>query len=109
MATRSVRAGRYRPAQPEGWTGQEVDGLPAEGRSLHQVPLAASARTRSTAQLEAWLRSYRPRELFDEGGALREELAALAPAGERRMSANRTQTAVCRCASSSFPTSATTE
>jgi len=76
---------------PKGWTGpKEVDGLPAEGTfRSHQVPLAAvRTNPEHRAQLEAWLRSYRPRELFDEGGALREELAALAPAGERRMSAN---------------------
>ncbi len=47
------------------------------------------APTPSTcAQLEEWLRSYRPEELFDERGALRAELAALAPEGDRRMSAN---------------------
>ena len=40
------------------------------------------------AQLEEWMRSYRPEELFDDGGALRPELAGLAPAGERRMGAN---------------------
>jgi xylulose-5-phosphate/fructose-6-phosphate phosphoketolase len=76
---------------PKGWTGpKEVDGLPAEGSfRSHQVPLA---RVREDpdhlAQLEAWLRSYRPEELFDERGALRAELAALAPQGERRMGAN---------------------
>ena len=40
------------------------------------------------AQLEEWMRSYRPEELFDEDGALRAELAALAPEGDRRMGAN---------------------
>jgi len=76
---------------PKGWTGpKEVDGLPAEGSfRSHQVPLA-EVRTNSEhrAQLEEWLRSYRPLELFDERGALRPELAALAPVGERRMGAN---------------------
>jgi xylulose-5-phosphate/fructose-6-phosphate phosphoketolase len=76
---------------PKGWTGpKEVDGLPAEGSfRSHQVPLA-EVRTNPVhlAQLEAWLQSYRPRELFDERGALRPELAALAPEGARRMSAN---------------------
>jgi xylulose-5-phosphate/fructose-6-phosphate phosphoketolase len=76
---------------PKGWTGpKEVDGLPAEGSfRSHQVPLADLAtKPEHLAQLERWLRSYRPEELFDEGGALREELAALAPSGERRMGAN---------------------
>jgi xylulose-5-phosphate/fructose-6-phosphate phosphoketolase len=76
---------------PKGWTGpKEVDGLPAEGSfRSHQVPLA-EVRTNAEhrAQLEAWLRSYRPLELFDERGVLRGELAALAPAGERRMGSN---------------------
>ena len=76
---------------PKGWTGpKEVDGLPAEGSfRSHQVPLADLAtKPEHLAQLETWLRSYRPEELFDESGALRRELAALAPAGERRMGAN---------------------
>jgi xylulose-5-phosphate/fructose-6-phosphate phosphoketolase len=76
---------------PKGWTGpKQVDGLPAEGSfRSHQVPLAdLAAKPEHLAQLEHWLRSYRPEELFDEGGALREELAALAPSGERRMGAN---------------------
>ena len=76
---------------PKGWTGpKEVDGHPAEGSfRSHQVPLAHIAKKpEHLAQLEAWLRSYRPEELFDEGGALRPDLAALPPQGERRMSAN---------------------
>jgi xylulose-5-phosphate/fructose-6-phosphate phosphoketolase len=76
---------------PKGWTGpKEVDGLPAEGSfRSHQVPLAdIAAKPEHLAQLEAWLRSYRPHELFDERGALRAELAELAPRGERRMGAN---------------------
>jgi len=76
---------------PKGWTGpKEVDGLPTEGSfRSHQVPLAAT-RTNPAhlAQLEEWLRSYRPEELFDEAGALRPEITALAPEGELRMSAN---------------------
>src|SRR5918995_261712 len=64
---------------PKGWTG------PGEGTPRsHQVPLAHD----QLPELEAWLRSYRPEELFDEHGALAPELAALAPEGERRMSAN---------------------
>jgi xylulose-5-phosphate/fructose-6-phosphate phosphoketolase len=76
---------------PKGWTGpKRVDGLPAEGSfRSHQVPLAnVRSNPEHLAQLEAWLRSYRPEELFDEGGALREELATLAPEGPRRMGAN---------------------
>jgi xylulose-5-phosphate/fructose-6-phosphate phosphoketolase len=75
---------------PKGWTGpKEVDGKPVEGTfRAHQVPLA---RPRSDAtelaQLESWLRSYRPDELFDEDGAPRPEVVALAPEGEHRMSA----------------------
>jgi xylulose-5-phosphate/fructose-6-phosphate phosphoketolase len=76
---------------PKGWTGPaEVDGLPVENTwRSHQVPLAD---TRDNAdhrhRLEEWLRSYRPEELFDERGTLVAELQALAPKGERRMSAN---------------------
>jgi len=75
----------------KGWTGpREVDGVPVEGTwRSHQVPLAGLAqRPDHLAALEAWLRSYRPEELFDEAGALRAELAELAPRGERRMGAN---------------------
>ena len=76
---------------PKGWTGPaEVDGLPVEGTwRAHQVPLAATRTDpEHRAQLEAWLRSYRPEELFDADGCLVPQLAALAPDGPRRMSAN---------------------
>jgi xylulose-5-phosphate/fructose-6-phosphate phosphoketolase len=76
---------------PKGWTGpKEVDGLPAEGSfRSHQVPLAGLATNpEHLAQLERWMRSYAPEDLFDEGGALRADLRALAPEGDRRMSAN---------------------
>jgi xylulose-5-phosphate/fructose-6-phosphate phosphoketolase len=76
---------------PKGWTGPKVvDALPAEGTfRSHQVPLAqVRTNPEHLAQLEEWMRSYRPEELFDDQGALRGELAALAPAGERRMGAN---------------------
>ncbi len=76
---------------PKGWTGpKEVDGLPTEGSfRSHQVPLAqVRTNPERLAQLEAWMRSYRPDELFDERGTIRPEIAALAPPGERRMSAN---------------------
>jgi xylulose-5-phosphate/fructose-6-phosphate phosphoketolase len=76
---------------PKGWTGpKEVDGLPAEGTfRSHQVPLAATrTNPEHRAQLEEWLRSYRPEELFDEAGAPRPEVVALAPEGRLRMGAN---------------------
>ncbi|HEY4634625.1 MAG TPA: phosphoketolase family protein, partial [Candidatus Limnocylindrales bacterium] len=76
---------------PKGWTGPaEVDGLPTEGSfRSHQVPLDDVRHDPAhLAMLEAWLRSYRPAELFDEAGAPRTELLDLPPRGERRMSAN---------------------
>ncbi len=76
---------------PKGWTGpKEVDGLPAEGSfRSHQVPFGeVRTNPRHLALLEHWLRSYRPEELFDDGGALLEHVTALAPEGELRMSAN---------------------
>ncbi len=76
---------------PKGWTGPAVvDGLPVEGTwRAHQVPLA-NVRSDPThlEMLEAWMRSYRPQELFDASGAPVPELRPLAPRGERRMSAN---------------------
>jgi xylulose-5-phosphate/fructose-6-phosphate phosphoketolase len=76
---------------PKGWTGPRiVDGLPAEGSfRSHQVPLAeVRTNDQHRDQLEQWMRSYRPEELFDEAGGLRPDLAALAPVGDRRMGAN---------------------
>ncbi len=76
---------------PKGWTGpHEVDGKQVEGTwRSHQVPLAETRTNKKhLAQLEDWLRSYRPEELFDDDGGLRPELRALAPSGTRRMSAN---------------------
>jgi xylulose-5-phosphate/fructose-6-phosphate phosphoketolase len=76
---------------PKGWTGpKEVDGKPAEGSwRSHQVPLSGMAtRPDHLKLLEDWMKSYRPEELFDEGGRLRPELAGLAPEGNRRMGAN---------------------
>ncbi len=76
---------------PKGWTGpREVDGIPIEGTfRAHQVPLA-EVRTNAEhlAMLEDWMKSYRPDELFDAQGKLASKLAALAPKGARRMSAN---------------------
>ncbi len=76
---------------PKGWTGPAiVDGVPIEGTwRSHQVPVAdVRTNPEHLAILDGWLRSYRPAELFDEAGALRPELAALAPIGDRRMGAN---------------------
>jgi xylulose-5-phosphate/fructose-6-phosphate phosphoketolase len=76
---------------PKGWTGpKEVDGHKIEGFwRAHQVPLSGVRENPAhLAQLDAWLRSYKPDELFDEVGHLRPELKALAPKGQRRMSAN---------------------
>ena len=97
----SARAAGARPRRPrwpmivlktpKGWTGPKVvDGLPAEGTfRSHQVPLAAvRTNPEHLAQLESWMRSYAPEELFDESGQALAEVTALAPEGERRMSAN---------------------
>ena len=75
---------------PKGWTGPKfVDGKPVEGTwRSHQVPIADFKTPAHLAQLEDWLKSYRPQELFDEQGKFREELAALAPTGRRRMGSN---------------------
>ena len=76
---------------PKGWTGPKVvDGVPVEGTfRAHQVPLSGLAQHPAhLAMLEAWMKSYRPEELFDDKGRLAGELAALAPTGDRRMSAN---------------------
>ena len=76
---------------PKGWTGpKEVDGKKVEGSwRSHQVPLSElAARPEHLRQLEKWMKSYRPEELFDEGGRLLPELEELAPKGERRMGAN---------------------
>jgi xylulose-5-phosphate/fructose-6-phosphate phosphoketolase len=76
---------------PKGWTGPKmIDGLQIEGTfRSHQVPLSdPRANPEHLRLLEEWLRSYRPAELFDDGGRLKPELAELAPKGERRMGSN---------------------
>jgi len=76
---------------PKGWTGpREVDGKKTEDSwRSHQVPLAEMATKKEhVTLLEQWMKGYRPEELFDGGGALRAELAELAPRGGRRMGAN---------------------
>jgi len=75
---------------PKGWTGPKtVDGMKSEGfwRS-HQVPFSDMSKPEHLQLLEDWLRSYRPQELFDEAGRLQPGIAALAPTGNKRMSAN---------------------
>ncbi len=77
-------------ASPKGWTGpKQVDGLAVEGHwRSHQVPVSDFSKPGHLQILEDWLRSYRPAELFDERGQLREDLAELAPKGRRRMGSN---------------------
>ena len=97
---KAARAGHHSPrptwpmivlVTPKGWTGPRVvDGHQNEGTfRAHQIPLTAP-RTNPAhlAALEAWLRSYRPEELFDAHGRVVAPVAALAPTGARRMSAN---------------------
>ena len=76
---------------PKGWTcPKEIDGKREEGywRS-HQVPMSQIRGNPGHVRiLKSWMKSYRPEELFDETGRLKGELAALAPEGTRRMSAN---------------------
>jgi len=76
---------------PKGWTGPKVvDGKQIEGTfRAHQVPITDPATNPAhLRELEQWLRSYRPQELFDERGRFKAELRALAPKGERRMGSN---------------------
>jgi xylulose-5-phosphate/fructose-6-phosphate phosphoketolase len=76
---------------PKGWTGPGVvDGVAIEGTfRAHQVPLSGVvSNPEHLALLEAWLRSYRPEELFDAQGRLLPSLAALAPEGRKRMGAS---------------------
>lgn len=76
---------------PKGWTGPKiVDGLKNEGTfRSHQVPiLVDAAHPEHLKQLESWMKSYKPEELFDDGGTLLASIAELAPLGSRRMGAN---------------------
>ena len=75
---------------PKGWTGPKtVDGLQVEGSwRSHQVPISDMTRPGHLQALEAWMRSYRPEELFDTSGRPRAGITALAPEGTLRMSAN---------------------
>ncbi len=76
---------------PKGWTGpKEIDGKMIEGTfRSHQVPIIVNREhPENLPLLEAWMKSYRPEELFDADGRLKPELAGLAPEGRRRMGAN---------------------
>ena len=75
---------------PKGWTGPKfVDGLKTEGSwRSHQVPIADMTKPGHVQALDDWMRSYGPQELFDEQGRVKPEIAAIAPLGNRRMSAN---------------------
>ena len=76
---------------PKGWTGpKEVDGHKVEGFwRAHQIPiLDPKTQPEQLAQVESWLKSYRPEELFDEQGTLRAEVREMAPQGRRRMTGN---------------------
>ncbi len=75
---------------PKGWTGPKfVDGLKVEGSwRSHQVPIKDFKNPEHIKQLEDWMKSYRPEELFDKNGRFLEQFAELAPVGERRMGAN---------------------
>ncbi|MGB8299997.1 MAG: phosphoketolase family protein [Azonexus sp.] len=75
---------------PKGWSGPKtVDGKKSEGSwRSHQVPFSDMNKPEHVQLLAEWMKSYRPDELFDATGRLIPELAALAPAGERRMGAN---------------------
>ena len=96
---------------PKGWTGpKEVDGQEIEGTfRAHQVPLLVDDQHPGhMEQLESWMRSYKPEELFDASGRLLPDLAALAPKGNGGWAPTRTPTAGCCCVICGCPTSAPT-
>ena len=75
---------------PKGWTGPKtVDGQQIEGSwRSHMAPIPMDGKPEHLKELEKWLRSYKPEELFDENGTLIPALQKLAPVGQRRMGAN---------------------
>jgi xylulose-5-phosphate/fructose-6-phosphate phosphoketolase len=95
-ARKSGKAERFRwpmivLRSPKGWTApEEVGGHKLEGSwRSHQVPMAdVKANPKRLHELEKWMRSYKPEELFDENGTFIPELKELAPTGDRRMGAN---------------------
>lgn len=77
---------------PKGWGGptHDEDGNPIENSfRAHQVPLPlAQNKLETLSQFEDWMNSYKPEELFNADGSLKDELKAIAPKGDKRMSAN---------------------
>ncbi|MCH9812053.1 phosphoketolase family protein [bacterium] len=76
---------------PKGWSGpKEVDGIKNEGTfHSHQVPvLVDKDHPKHIKLLEQWMKSYRPEELFEDNGRVKQEILDLAPKGHRRMGAN---------------------
>lgn len=76
---------------PKGWTGPKAwEGTPIEGGfRAHQVPIPVDAHhMEHVDSFLSWLQSYRPEELFDESGKIVDEIAAISPKGDRRMSMN---------------------
>lgn len=76
---------------PKGWTGPKAwDGEPIEGGfRAHQVPIPVDAHHMDHIEaLVDWLKSYRPEELFDENGTIKDEIRKISPKGNRRMSTN---------------------
>lgn len=76
---------------PKGWTGPKAwDGEPIEGGfRAHQVPIPVDAHHMDHIEaLVDWLKSYRPEELFDENGTIKDEIREISPKGNRRMSTN---------------------
>ena len=96
---------------PKGWTGPKVvDGLPVEGTyRAHQVPLSEpTEHPEHLKLLEAWMRSYRPEELFDETGRLIRSCRSWPPRASAGWGPTRTPTAASCSATCGCPTSATT-
>ena len=76
---------------PKGWGGPKFfDGKQIEGTfRSHQVPIPVNKEHPENVEiLEAWMKSYKPEELFDKNGTLKKELKSLAPTGDYRMGMN---------------------
>ena len=76
---------------PKGWTGpKEVEGKQIEGTfRSHQVPIVVNREnTKNIKLLEEWLKSYKPEELFDKKGRLRDDIKEIIPVGNKRMGSN---------------------
>ncbi len=95
---------------PKGWTGPKVvDGQPVEGTfRSHQVPLSEPAKNpEHLKQLESWMKSYKPEELFDAAGAFGTSWPSWRRRGTGGWARTRTPTAGCSCTTCASPTSAT--